>query len=126
MKNTTQNAPLEKILAYFRYKKTIPYVKNKSVLDFGCGIANWNSEYIGQYTKFIHGVDRSICSENFSPNFEIFSDIGKLPFSNYEVVLSMAVFEHIEPFDLLIILDQLAEKDNKKCNYFWNHSNSIF
>ena len=60
MKKTTQNAPLEKLLSYFRYKRTIEFIKNKKVLDFGCGISNWNSEFIGKYPKCIHGLDSSL------------------------------------------------------------------
>ena len=56
---TSQDAPLERILSFFRYKRTIKYIRNKKVLDFGCGIKNWNSEFIGKYPKLIHGLDRS-------------------------------------------------------------------
>ena len=57
---TSQDAPLERILSFFRYKRTIKYIRNKKVLDFGCGIKNWNSEFIGKYPKLIHGLYRSM------------------------------------------------------------------
>ena len=57
---TTQKAPLEKLLSYIRYKRTIEFIKNKKVLDFGCGISNWNAKFIGKYPKIIHGVDSSL------------------------------------------------------------------
>ena len=60
MKFTTQNAPLEKLLSYLRYKRTIDFIKNKKVLDFGCGISSWNEKFIGKYPKFFHGVDSSL------------------------------------------------------------------
>ena len=61
-KPPSQDAPLERVLSYFRYKRTIKYIRNKKVLDFGCGLKNWNSEFIGKYPKLIHGLDRSISS----------------------------------------------------------------
>tara|TARA_B100000212_G_scaffold335719_1_gene308054 strand:- start:595 stop:1161 length:567 start_codon:yes stop_codon:yes gene_type:complete len=119
MKFTTQNAPLEKLLSYFRYKRTIRFIKNKRVLDFGCGISNWNAKFIGKYPKFIHGVDSSL-SEINRGNYliEIFKNIEELPISDYEVVLSMAVFEHIEPFNLIEILDQIYNKTSSNSIIF--------
>ena len=118
-KPTTQNAPLERLLSYFRYKRTIKYIKNKKVLDFGCGIKNWNSKFIGKYPKFIHGIDRS------KPTFEekdnvvkIFREIQELPFDDYEIVLSMAVFEHIYPFILIDILSELKDRTSKNAIIF--------
>ena len=114
MKVTTQNAPLEKLLSYFRYKRTIEYIKNKKVLDFGCGISNWNATFIGKYPRIIHGVDSSISElKRESSLIKIYREISDLPVSDYEVVLSMAVFEHIEPFNLIQILNQIYAKTNR-------------
>ena len=116
---TSQDAPLERILSYFRYKRTIKYIKNKKVLDFGCGIKNWNSEFIGRYPKLLHGLDRSIPSAGIIDNvFEIFRDIQDLPFNDYEIVLSMAVFEHIDPFILIDILSELTDRTSKNAIIF--------
>ena len=119
MKSTSQNAPLEKLLSYLRYKRTIQFIENKKVLDFGCGISNWNAKFIGKYPKFIHGVDSSL-SEFNKENYliEIFKEIKELPISDYEVVLSMAVFEHIEPFNLIEILDEIYNKTSKNAIIF--------
>ena len=119
MKFTTQNAPLEKLLSYLRYKRTIGFIKNKKVLDFGCGISNWNAKFIGKYPKFIHGVDSSL-SEFNKENYliEIYKEIKQLPISDYEVVLSMAVFEHIEPFNLIKILEEIYNKTSKNAIIF--------
>ena len=116
---TSQDAPLERILSYFRYKRTIKHIKNKKVLDFGCGIKNWNSEFIGKYPKLIHGVDRSKPSSEEKNNIiAIFKDIKDLPFNDYEIVLSMAVFEHIDPFILIDILSELKDKTSKNAIIF--------
>tara|TARA_Y100001978_G_C23686237_1_gene432035 strand:- start:107 stop:673 length:567 start_codon:yes stop_codon:yes gene_type:complete len=119
MKVTTQNAPLEKLLSYLRYKRTVTFIRNKKVLDFGCGISNWNANFIGKYPKFIHGVDSSLSRHN-RKNYliEIFKEIKELPISDYEVVLSMAVFEHIEPFNLIKILDEIYKKTSKNAIIF--------
>ena len=116
---TRQDAPLERILSYFRYKRTIKYINNKKVLDFGCGLKNWNSEFIGRYPKLLHGLDRSIPSAGIIDNvFEIFRDIQDLPFNDYEIVLSMAVFEHIDPFILIDILSELTDRTSKNAIIF--------
>ena len=119
MRVTTQNAPLEKLLSYFRYKRTIKFIKNKKVLDFGCGISNWNAKFIGKYPKIIHGVDSSLPEFNKKNSLiEIYREIKELPISDYEVVLSMAVFEHIQPFSLIQILDDIYNKTSKNAIIF--------
>ena len=116
---TSQDAPLERILSYFRYKRTIKYIRNKKVLDFGCGIKNWNSEFIGRYPKLLHGLDRSIPSNGVNQNvFEIFREVKNLPLNDYEIVLSMAVFEHIDPFILIDILGELTDRTSKNAIIF--------
>ena len=115
----SQDAPLERILSFFRYKRTIKYIKNKKVLDFGCGIKNWNSEFIGKYPKLIHGLDRSMQTSKEKDYFvEIFRDIEDLPLNDYEIVLSIAVFEHIDPFILIDILSELTDRTSKNAIIF--------
>ena len=117
--STYQDAPLERVLSYFRYKRTIKYIRNKKVLDFGCGLRNWNSEFIGKYPKLIHGLDRSKqSSEEKGDIVQIFRNIQDLPFNDYEIVLSMAVFEHIDPFILIDILSELTDRTSKNAIIF--------
>ena len=119
MKFTTQKAPLEKLLSYLRYKRTIEFIRNKKVIDFGCGISFWNVQFIGKYPSLIHGIDRSFSNlkvRNYT--IEIYNNINDLPHSDYDVVLSMAVFEHISPFILIEILDNLAIKTSKNAVIF--------
>ncbi len=116
---TSQNAPLERVLSSLRYKRTIKYIKNKKVVDFGCGIKKWNAEFIGKLPKLIHGVDRSITSsEGNNSNVKVFRGIKDLPLNDYEIVLAMAVFEHIDPFIMIDILSELAEKTSKNAIIF--------
>lgn len=119
MKITTQNAPLEKLLSYLRYKRTIEIIKNKRVLDFGCGISSWNAKFIGKYPKLIHGVDSSISDlDKVSSRIKVFKELNQLPKNNYDVVLSMAVFEHIDPFYLIELLDQISRITSKNAIIF--------
>ena len=109
MKSTTQKAPLEKVLSYLRYKRTLKFIKNKKVIDFGCGKTNWNEKFIGKYPKIIHGIDSSIMNIDKKDSLiNIYKEIDELPKNNYEVILSMAVFEHINPNDLIEVLKKLA------------------
>ena len=109
MKSSTQKAPLEKILSYLRYKRTLRFIKNKKVLDFGCGITNWNEIFIGKYPKLIRGIDSSIMNSDKKDSLiNVYKEIDELPERNYEVVLSMAVFEHISPFDFVEVLKKLS------------------
>ena len=119
MKFTTQNAPLEKLLSYYRYKRTINFIKDKKVLDFGCGISSWNEKFIGKFPRIIHGVDSSLSNihKNKYAN-KIYKELRDLPYSDYEVVLSMAVFEHIDPFNLIEILNQISIKTCDKAIIF--------
>ena len=59
-------------------------------------------------------MDSSLSSLNRKNSLiKIYNAIDELPQSDYEVVLSMAVFEHIEPFELIKILDQIYNKTSK-------------
>ena len=119
MKSTTQKAPLEKVLSYFRYKRTLRFIKNKKVLDFGCGITNWNEKFIGKYPKLIHGIDSSIINSVEQDSLiNVYKEIDELPESSYEVVLSMAVFEHISPFDFIDVLKKLSILTTKNAIIF--------
>ena len=119
MIKTTQNAPLEKLLSILRYKRTIKYIYKKKVLDFGCGVSQWNTKSILKYPKLIHGVDKSFNNnKDIKNNLPIFCDLSKLPLSDYNVVLAMAVFEHIDPFKLVELLDQIFKKTSKDAIIF--------
>ena len=67
----------------------------------------------------MHGLDRSMPSAGVNHNvLEIFKDIQDLPFNDYEIVLSMAVFEHIDPFILIDILSELTDRTSKNAIIF--------
>lgn len=107
--NTTQEAPLERFLASARSKKIIPYIRNKNVLDFGCGIKAWNANAIHKHCKSIVGVEENysvpqlVGKVNVYPSLSHISDQRK-----FDVVLALAVFEHIDPFALIEILNRMS------------------
>ena len=107
--NTTQEAPLEKFLANARSKKIIPYVRKKNVLDFGCGIKAWNANAIYEHCKSIEGVEENYSTPQLVGKVNVYpglSHIGEQ--RKFDVILALAVFEHIDPFTLIEILNKMS------------------
>ncbi len=85
---------VEKILQKQRFKKILPFVKGKSVLDFG-GNKGELKEYISQkYT---------LCNEDYSV----------LKGKKFDTIVSLAVVEHIQLEQVLKIIKMLREHLNK-------------
>ena len=109
LKSTTQNAPLEKILAKFRAQRVSKYVAGKRVLDFGCGKEAWTANTISPSSSLVHGVDASVKKAiTFSTGITVFPSLEELPRADYETIIALAVFEHIDPFELVDILNRLS------------------
>jgi cyclopropane fatty-acyl-phospholipid synthase-like methyltransferase len=109
---TSQRAPLERLLARLRTKKIFPYVVGKNVLDFGCGREAWNANEIRSVCASIIGVEKSFTSRVKLDTITIFpklDDIVNSIYQPFDVVLALAVFEHIEPMSLRGILTRLHE-----------------
>jgi len=106
----TQDAPLERPLSWLRNRRIGDIIRNKSVLDFGCGINGWTARSISSRVKLVHGYDPTLKEiKAFCNGVELFPDLSHLPLSNYEIVLALAVFEHIEPFILIDYLEILYD-----------------
>ena len=108
-KTTTQRALLERFLAIARSRRVKGLHVNKSVLDFGCGLHAWNARNMNTQAKLVHGIDASV-QEPFTldKTIKIFSSFDQLPVVKYELIVALAVFEHIPPFDLVKILTHLS------------------
>ncbi len=89
----------------FRYNYVKPYIKNKIILDIGCG-TGYGTNFLSKYASKILGVDISenaikFCQSIYSGknlNFIHIDDIY-LPFneSTFDVCISFEVIEHIDP-----------------------------
>ena len=107
--NTTQEAPLERFLANARSKKIIPYVKNKNVLDFGCGIKAWNANAIYKHCKSIEGVEENYSAPQLVGKVNVYPSLSHISDQRkFDVILALAVFEHIDPFTLIEILNRMS------------------
>jgi hypothetical protein len=105
---TTQNAPLERLLARQRCKHVQPHVKGKRVLDFGCGVNAWNAIEIQHICTHVDGVDRSLPSTLTTNGINLYKEIDEIIGSTYDVIIALAVFEHIKPLQLRDILTNLV------------------
>lgn len=107
--NTTQEAPLEAFLAKARSRKIVHYLRNKNVLDFGCGKHAWIANAVYKYCKSIEGIEENykapskVGKVNVYPNLSYIQDSQK-----FDVILALAVFEHIDPFMLISILIEIS------------------
>ncbi|MFZ4396987.1 MAG: class I SAM-dependent methyltransferase [Kiritimatiellia bacterium] len=106
---TSQNAPLEEFLARRRRRQIEPFVRGKAVLDFGCGVNAWNSVAIQPICKRVEGVDRSLPAATMTHGIRLFQNLNEIKNSIYDVILALAVFEHIRPLQLRDILRQLID-----------------
>jgi len=110
VKSTTQDAPLERLLAASRASRLRKHVSDKKVLDFGCGRNAWAARSIQKMASLVHGVDASLpCDQLQIDNVLLYQSIQQLPLEDYEVISALAVFEHIPPFDLVSVLHDLAQ-----------------
>jgi len=109
VKSTTQDAPLEWLLAVSRASRLHKHVSDKKVLDFGCGRYAWAARSIQKVARLVHGVDASLpCDQLKIDHVLLYQSMQQLPLEDYEVISALAVFEHIPPFDLVNILHDLA------------------
>jgi len=104
---TTQKAPLERFLAQQRCKRVRPYVHGKRVLDFGCGVNAWNAISIQNICLSVDGVDRSLHQSGRIHHINLYQDLDEIQAVKYDVIMALAVFEHIKPLQLRSLLESL-------------------
>lgn len=84
-----------------RYKSIIPFISNKKVIDYGCGIG-LGSHMLSFYSEKVLGFDRckeavEEASNNFKKeNLRFTNFISTEDFTKYDIVAMIEVFEHIE------------------------------
>lgn len=106
---TSQNAPLERFLASQRCKQIKPSVAGKRVLDFGCGLNAWNARSIQPICQDVHGVDASLVATKTIDGITLHQSLDELQGNTYDVIIALAVFEHIKPMALRELLQELMQ-----------------
>lgn len=101
---TSQNAPLEQWLARQRRRRIEPHVRGQRVLDFGCGVHAWNALSIRDICQRVDGVDRSLPESRAVGDIRLYQELGEIVDSTYDVIIALAVFEHIKPLQLRELL----------------------
>ncbi|MFW7378398.1 MAG: methyltransferase domain-containing protein [Oligoflexus sp.] len=107
-KQTTQNAPLETLLTYLRVKKIVPFVKNRVVLDFGCGEHLKASRAIQKIADKTLGYDllfKDLPTQRVE-QIDVYGSLDDIKL-RVDTIVSLACFEHIEPIELPLILEKL-------------------
>ncbi len=109
-KSTTQNAFLERFLANQRTKQIGNVIKDKAVLDFGCGVNLWTAQSLLESARFVHGIDSSLpdALQNHS-GIQVYKTFEQIKFKEYEVITALAVFEHLGLFEFLDVLSKLNQ-----------------
>jgi cyclopropane fatty-acyl-phospholipid synthase-like methyltransferase len=109
--HTTQRAPLEKFLAARRSAQILPHVKGKRVLDFGCGEGLWNLRAIRNSAASLSGVDLVFSGRRpftTDDGIRVCGNLTDLGDASFDVITSLACFEHIWPEQLPGVLQQLS------------------
>lgn len=108
MPHTTQKAPLERFLAAQRTKRVRALVQGRAVLDFGCGAQAWAAQELRPLCSRIDGVEPTV-EPGVVHGIRVVNQLDELQQSDYEVVIALAVFEHLYPQQLQQVLHQLHD-----------------
>lgn len=102
----------------FAYQQAVPYIKNKSVLDFGCG-GGYGTEYLSRFTdKDVLGYDVDaktikINNQFFFRNKNLKFTYDKHELGKYDIITSFQVIEHINQTFIPLYLGEIREHLNK-------------
>jgi len=110
------------VLRAYRYHWIAPTLKNKSVLDLGCG-SGYGSYYLSHFADSVVGIDRSTeviewANHHFKrPNLKFgVGDALEMPFSHgsFDVVVCIELIEHLPSHDQETLLKQIASVGEEK------------
>ena len=107
-RHTTQKAPLERFLARQRTKRVRALVQGRTVLDFGCGAQAWAARELKPLCRRIDGVETTVAA-GVVHGIQVVNQLEHLRHSDYEVVIALAVFEHLHPNQLQQVLHHLHD-----------------
>jgi SAM-dependent methyltransferase len=108
---TTQDAPLERMLAHLRTRKILAHIDGARVLDFGCGAHLWTLRALGARPRSRIGFDLVFAGQPASTTADgilVVGDLGDVEPGTIDVIVALACFEHIEPAELPGVLERLA------------------
>ena len=110
-KQTSQNAPLEYFLTQMRTKKILPWVKDKRVLDFGCGLHYSTLKAMGPHCQSAVGFDISFPKDLIvtKEGFRLVKSLDLCGSEKFDCVTSLACFEHLTSEELIDNLHKLAD-----------------
>lgn len=98
-----------------RYKSILPYVFNKKVIDYGCGVG-LGSHMLSFFAEKVLGFD--LCKEAIKEASDVFKS-ENLKFVNvilpeypygYDIVAMVEVLEHLEKEELSKLLEDLSQR----------------
>lgn len=97
---------LEKFLQELRFRKVVPFVKNKDkVLDLGCGYKGTLLKKLSPKIDEGLGVDISVTNKIVAHNISLIpEEKGRVPIpsNHFDIVVSLAVIEHLDnPLSIL-------------------------
>ena len=122
---TTQNAPLENVLAWFRSFHVRTNLAGKNVLDFGCG-ARFNAlRMVAKLAKSRTALDLIFIEEKpfiSHDGIHVFGSINELAnkvrteqLEPFDCVLALACFEHMEHEKYKTALAELLSLTTAEC-----------
>ena len=107
----------------YRIKKLLKLVNLRSlnILDFGCGIGNWNEKDINSHsikkitlydknTRLAKVLKKKYNSKKININFSYKEILKK---KNFNLVILSSVIQYISPYKLRVLINQLS-KNNKR------------
>ena len=110
-RQTSQVGLLEGFLTKLRTRKTMPFLINRVVLDFGCGNHFYTLRSLGPQSPKKFGFDHRFSGEVpflVDEQILIVGSLSDLPLRIIDRIVALACFEHIEPPQLVSILGQLS------------------
>lgn len=109
---TSQNALLERPLTWMRTRKILPFVSGKKVLDFGCGDHMTTLRSLHDNLELAAGYDIKFSGSKpytTADGIKVYGAIDDIK-EKFDVILSLACFEHIYPEQLPPILHELKNR----------------
>ncbi len=111
----TKGGLLSPFLAFQRTKNILKYIeKNKEILDFGCDLGNL-TKFVNKdhYTGFDINLESVEKAKKIFVDYKFVNEPAKIKLAFYDIIISMAVIEHVKnPIKFLIQLQSYLKDKN--------------